>query len=105
MFCKNCGKEVDQNTAVCPHCGIQLAQFNGSTSNEMCQMAIIGFVLSFLISIAGLICSVIAYRKCRDENLKGKGFAIAGIAISTASIVLVVIYIIVAIVLISCAAH
>ena len=22
MFCKNCGKEIDDNTAVCIHCGV-----------------------------------------------------------------------------------
>lgn len=22
MFCKNCGKEIDDKAAVCPHCGV-----------------------------------------------------------------------------------
>lgn len=103
MFCKNCGREVDDNAVVCPHCGVQLARVSNSASQETCTLAIIGFVLSFFIGLAGLICSIVAYRKCRDENLNGKGFAIAGIAISVTSMVVVFIYIIVAIGLISCA--
>lgn len=95
MFCKNCGKEVHDNAVICPNCGVQLAQLKGSKSTqETNTMAIIGFVLSFFISIAGLICSIMAYRKCRDEGLGGKGFAIAGITISAASMAISFIYII-----------
>lgn len=99
MFCKNCGKEVNDNAVICPNCGVQLAQLKGGKAEDESKsnsMAIIGFVLSFFISIAGLICSIIAYRKCRDEGLNGKGLAIAGIAISVASMVLAFIYIIAA---------
>lgn len=103
MFCKNCGKEVADSAVVCPHCGVQLAHMKSeNNSNETCQLAIVGFVLSFFISLAGLICSIIAYRKCRDENLNGKGFAIAGIIISAIFIAIVIIYIIAIIGLIGC---
>ena len=92
MFCKNCGKEVDDRAVVCPNCGVQLAEMDSNkSSNETCTMAIVGFILSFFVSIAGLICSIIGYKKCKEENLNGKGLAIAGIIISVASMVLVVI--------------
>lgn len=107
MFCKNCGNEVDNNAVVCPHCGVQLKQPEAekpATSGEMCTLAIVGFILSFFISIAGLICSIIGYKKCKNENLKGSGFAIAGIIISALSMVLYVVYIIVAAGLIAAAA-
>lgn len=95
MYCKNCGKEVAENAIVCPNCGVQIGNLKTENiNNETCTMAIIGFVLSFFISIAGLICSIIAYRKCRDENLNGKGFAIAGIAISATSMALAVFFLI-----------
>lgn len=96
MFCKNCGKEVDDRAVVCPNCGVQLAEMDSNkSSNETCTMAIVGLILSFFISIAGLICSIIGYKKCKEENLNGKGLAIAGIIISVASMVLSVIYVIV----------
>ena len=102
MFCRNCGKEVNDNAVICPHCGIQLAQIKSEEKKqETNTMAIVGFILSFFISIAGLICSIIGYKKCRDENLNGKGFAIAGIIISAVSIVITVIYIIVAVALVA----
>lgn len=96
MFCRNCGKVVDDQTVVCPYCGVQLGKIeNGNSANETYTLAIVGFILSFFISIAGLICSIIAYKKCRDENLNGKGFSIAGIAISVVPMILLVIYFIV----------
>lgn len=97
MFCKNCGKEVNDNAVICPNCGVQLAQLKGSNAVDETKsnsMAVIGFILSFFISIAGLICSIIAYRKCRDEGLGGKGLAVAGIIISAVSMVFSFIYII-----------
>ncbi len=26
MFCKNCGKEVDDQALICPYCGVQLGK-------------------------------------------------------------------------------
>ena len=26
MFCKNCGKEVDDQAVICPYCGVQLGK-------------------------------------------------------------------------------
>lgn len=99
MYCRNCGRELDDRAVICPHCGIQVGQMsntptNSGPANRTCDMAIIGFILSFFVSIAGLVCSIIAYRKCRDENLGGKGFAIAGIIISATSMGLALLYVI-----------
>lgn len=110
MFCTNCGKEIDEGVAFCPHCGAQIkkpaeaqpgnqtqsnsnsTQKNPAPSNSAksnppaekttCDLAIVGFVLSFFIAIAGLVVSIIGYRKCKNENLGGQGFATAGIIIS-----------------------
>jgi len=47
-------------------------------------LAIVGFVLSFFISLAGLICSCIGLKKANTEfGGNGKGLAIAGIVISS----------------------
>lgn len=32
MFCKNCGKEIDDKAAICVHCGVAVS--NGLISNE-----------------------------------------------------------------------
>ncbi len=53
-------------------------------------MAIAGFVLSFLCGLLGLIFSAIALNECKKSKglVKGEGLAIAGIAISIATLVL-----------------
>ena len=45
-------------------------------------IAIVGFVLSFFIGIAGLICSIIGLNKSKELK-DGKGLSIAGIVISS----------------------
>lgn len=103
MFCKNCGKEISDNAVVCPYCGVQIADLKKDEPKQTCTMAIVGFVLSFIVSIAGLICSIIARKKCKEENLAGSGLALAGIIISAVSLAFTVIYVI-AILSIGCAA-
>lgn len=92
MFCKNCGSSIDDNAAVCPHCGVvvnqeKLAPSSGKTNT----LAIVGFILSFFIAIAGLICSIVGYRNAPQYNGNGKGFALAGIIISALEIVIAII--------------
>ena len=91
MFCKNCGKEIDDRAAVCPHCGVptpnaqqsQVVNVNvtGSHSNGF---AIAGFILSFFGGILGLIFSIVGLQKSKlpEYNGSGKGLAIAGIVLS-----------------------
>ncbi|MBT1170569.1 DUF4854 domain-containing protein [Bifidobacterium sp. SO4] len=57
-------------------------------------MAIAGFVCSFFVSLVGLILSIIGLNQIKKQGGKGKGFAIAGIVISAASMVLGVILVI-----------
>lgn len=57
-------------------------------------LAIAGFILSFLISIVGLILSIIALNQINKSGgmQKGKGLAIAGIIISAISILFGLLY-------------
>ena len=52
------------------------------------SLAIAGFVCSFLVSIVGLILSIIGLNQIKKQGGKGRGLAIAGIIISAASILL-----------------
>lgn len=45
-------------------------------------LTIVGFILAFIVPIAGFICSLIALVKINKENSGGKGLSIAGIVIS-----------------------
>ncbi|MDE7399717.1 MAG: DUF4190 domain-containing protein [Oscillospiraceae bacterium] len=58
---------------------------NGSGENPK-TLAIVGFVLSFFIALAGLIVSAIALNKYKQTGYtEGKGFATAGLVISIVS--------------------
>lgn len=95
MFCKNCGKEIDDHAEICPYCGVRQAPaYAPQTKQPTCTLAVVGFVLSFFFSIPALICSIIARKKCREENLEGGGFALAGIIISAISLAISLILII-----------
>ena len=49
-------------------------------------LAIVGFVLSFIIPIAGLICSIIGYKRAKEYGLDHGGLALSGIIISSLAI-------------------
>lgn len=59
-------------------------------------MSIAGFVLAFLFTPLGLILSIVGLVQARKRNQKGRGLAIAGIVISTVSILVGVAAIVVA---------
>lgn len=105
MFCKNCGSQISDNAVVCPNCGVQVGKV--STENyedKKNTIAIVGFVLSFFFAIAGLVCSIIGYKKAKNEGYDNQGLALAGIIISAISIGLVVLYIVLIIAGVSCLA-
>lgn len=87
MFCKNCGKEISDGAVVCPYCGVQVGNFAEKKTNTL---AVVGFVFAFIFPIVGLICSIIARKKCREEGLEGDELALAGIIISAVCTVILI---------------
>lgn len=96
MYCKNCGSNLDDRAVVCPNCGVPTGVQPPEQTTESNTIATVGFILSFFVAIAGLICSIIGYRNASKLNGDGKGFALAGIIISSVSMVLAFIIYIVA---------
>ncbi len=99
MYCRNCGKEIDDNAVVCVHCGTPTDNFTTSTvSNDKPKetnvLAIVGFVFSFLVALVGLICSILGYRKAKQEGLGYSGLALAGIIISAVSMALAFLWVV-----------
>ena len=111
--CPNCGEHTDNystatNTAYNgayngtynnTYNGANNTTYNGAYNQAPAQsqtntLAIVGFVLSFFIALAGLICSIIGYRKSVNEGLGQRGLAIAGIIISAVSRACALIYVI-----------
>ena len=79
MFCKNCGKDIDDNAVVCPNCGVATDNMAKSTPAPAQKNS---------MAIAGLIISIIAYKNAKkpEYNGDGKSFALAGIIISAVSL-------------------
>ena len=99
MYCKYCGEEINEKAVICPKCGQiinaeALGRTTSSTSNQTNVLALVGFILSFFVSIAGLVCSIIGYKKAPEYGGNGKNLALAGIIISAISIALSIIYVI-----------
>jgi uncharacterized membrane protein len=51
-------------------------------------LAIVGFILAFLVSIAGLVISIIAFVQIKKTGDKGRGLALAGIIIGAVFLVI-----------------
>lgn len=116
MFCRNCGNKLDENAQFCPACGTKVVEDSqsnpfssganyGGTPNTPPYyqqpvtptnnvLAIVGFILSFFMPIAGIICSVIAYKNSANYGVQYKGLAMAGIIISACEIFLIFVIVI-----------
>ncbi|MBE6529161.1 MAG: DUF4190 domain-containing protein [Ruminococcaceae bacterium] len=87
---------------ICPHCGCATRIGAPHVEEQKTNIfALVGFILSFFFALAGLILSIIGYKKAPEYNNSGKGLALAGIIISSATMVLAIIYSIFYIILIT----
>ncbi len=91
MHCTNCGAEIDDNAIICPNCHAQVKPRQNEPQNKKNTIALVGFILSFFVAIAGLICSIIGLRHVKECGGNGKGFALAGIIISCVEILFTII--------------
>ena len=99
MYCRNCGAEINEDAVICMSCGVPTGK--DAPKKEQNVLALVGFILSFFMQIAGLIFSIIAYRRCKENpELEGKNMALAGILISAITIGIVVFWILLGITLI-----
>lgn len=93
MFCPKCGKDIRDDSAFCPFCGVQVGNFSTPTPKTN-VLAIVGFIFAFLMPVVGLICSIIGKNKVEECGGNGRGLATAGIVISVIAIVLYLIIVI-----------
>ena len=94
MFCPKCGKDIRDDSVVCPYCGTQVGMPVQQQPTRSNTVAIVGFVFAFLIPLVGLICSIIGKNKVEECGGNGRGLATAGIVISVIAIVLYLIIVI-----------
>ena len=90
MYCRNCGKQIDDNAVVCVNCGASVANFTPIQADR----PDIGFALiGFFIPIAGLILYLVE-RDTRPKRAAsaGKGALISVILSAVGSILVFVLY-------------
>ncbi len=95
MYCQKCGADNLENAAICQSCG---GVFVYSKPIKTSGMAITSMILSVscfpflgvfgIVWILGLVFGLVALNRINKSGgqLKGKGFAIAGIAVSSAGL-------------------
>lgn len=88
MFCPKCGKDIRDDSVVCPYCGTQVGMPVQQQPTRSNNVAIVGFIFAFFIPLVGLICSIIGVNNAKNCGGSGKGLAIAGIIISIVMMIL-----------------
>ena len=96
MYCKNCGKEIDDKASVCIYCGVSTGYSEEGEVKKVNAFGIAGFVVSLvslylgiyfcIASIVGLALSIVGIlnaKKCRVN-----GLAIAGLVLGIVSLVI-----------------
>lgn len=75
MYCKNCGKEIDDNAVVCPHCGVAQKDGLTATIDGIQDSGSIGWgILGCCVPIIGLILYLVwKDTKPKTALMAGKG--------------------------------
>ena len=122
-FCTKCGTSLNDDDVFCPKCGTKSNSEAPKVEEETAYeepkheehhmvennqedflsvkieskntVGLVGFILSFAVPIAGLICSIIGLQKAKEVNDDSKNLCIAGIIISSVLTVVGIILIIV----------
>lgn len=89
MFCKKCGKEIDDSAIVCPDCGCATDNYKQVKSTEQ-DSSSIGYVfLGFFLPIIGLI----LYFLWKDSTpLRAKNLAKGAIIGAIVAVVFIIVY-------------
>lgn len=85
MFCKNCGKEIDDNAVICPHCGVAQKDTPEVVDNGGFGWGLLGCC----IPVVGLILFLV-WRDTKPKTAKAAGIgALVSVAIAILWYVLV----------------
>jgi len=60
MYCKNCGKEIDANTQVCPECGVN-QRSTGTTIQEASKSRLVVGLIGIFLGVLGIHNFILGY--------------------------------------------
>ena len=55
MFCKNCGKEIDDRAEICPNCGVRVKGSSGAGDAPSAGFGVLGFFFPLIGLILYLV--------------------------------------------------
>ena len=79
MFCKKCGKEIDDEAIVCVHCGCAVEETKKNTEQDTPKTGM-GILFGWLLGLIGLIIGLCIYKPdtvARKTFLKAWGITFA----------------------------
>lgn len=81
MYCKHCGKEVNDNAVVCIHCGCALDSYVPPKTSENDESKTgMGILMALLLGVIGLVVGICLYPEnsfARKTFIKGWGITLA----------------------------
>lgn len=84
MFCRNCGKEIDDQAAVCVHCGVLVQDVNRqnviNSADYNQSKTGMGVLFALLLGLIGLLIGIVIYpaeTEARKTFIKGWGITFA----------------------------
>lgn len=90
MFCKNCGKEIDDKAEICPNCGVRVKGSSGAGDAPSAGFGVLGFFFPLIGLILYLVWKSDFPLKARSC---GKG-ALIGVIVSAALAVLYIVMVV-----------
>lgn len=96
MYCRNCGKEIDDKAEICIYCGVSTKKQEETEKKKVNAFGLAGFIVSLLslwlgvyfciASIIGLVLSIVGMTQTKKCSVNG--FAIAGLVLGIISLVI-----------------
>ena len=80
MYCKNCGKEIDEKAYVCVHCGVRTENKAVQTATDGESKTGLGVLMALFLGLIGLIIGLCIYKSDSYERqtfVKGWGITFA----------------------------
>ncbi len=96
MFCPKCGKEIEDDAAICIHCGRSLETKKEDKPEYRESKAGIGVVMGLFLGLIGLIIGLCLYpaeTNARKTFIKGWGITF-GVCAAVGIILFIIIYVV-----------
>lgn len=68
MFCRTCGKEINDDAVICPNCGCATGKKMSTPETTGESKKGMGLLLGFLLGLIGLIIGICMYHEGTEER-------------------------------------